>query len=91
MVVILESVIDILNCVYVNKNIFNFDKNVCVIMLEFFVRYMDIFEKNLSCKNKFRNLFFYCGLDNMLVVLLENDIIVLFDEMFECGIYIFGL
>lgn len=43
LVVILESVIDILNCIYENRKIFNFNKSVCVKMLEYFVRYIDIF------------------------------------------------
>lgn len=91
LVATLESAIDTLNCVYVNKNTLNLDKNACATMLEFFVRHMDIFEKNPSCKNKLRNLPFYCGLDNTLVALSENDIIVLPEEMPECGIHTFGL
>lgn len=86
LVVILESVIDILNCIYENRKIFNFNKSVCVKMLEYFVRYIDIFEKNLSCKEKFWDLLLYCSLDNKFMVLLRNEIIVLFEEMFESGL-----
>lgn len=59
-------------------------------MLEFFVRYMDILKKYNDCKIKFWCLFFYCGLVDSFMILLEKDIIVLFDKMFVDGFYEFG-
>lgn len=91
LVATLESAIDTLNCVYENRKTLNLKKNACAKMLQYFVRHIDIFEKTPSCKEKLRNLPFYCSLDNKLIALSRNEIIVLPEEMPECGLQTFGL
>lgn len=59
-------------------------------MLYFFVRYIEILRKDINCRKKFRCLFFYCGLVDGLIILLEIDIVVLFGEIFGYGFYEFG-
>lgn len=54
------------------------------------MRYIDILKKNLNCRMKFWCLFFYCGLVDGLIILLEIDIVVLFGEIFGYGFYEFG-
>lgn len=61
-------------------------------MLYFFVRYIEILRKDINCRKKFRCLFFYCGLVDRFMILLENYlyVIVIFDDMLYCGLVEFG-
>lgn len=91
MVVFVESVLDILDCVYFNRMDLYVENILCVKILDFFVWYMDVLKKNLICWDKLRCLLFYCGLDDEFKLLLEFEIIVLFLEMFIDGLNVFEL
>lgn len=91
LVATLESAIDTLNCIYENRKTLNLNKSACAKMLEYFVRHIDIFQKNPSCKEKLRDLPLYCSLDNKLMALSRKEIIVLPEEMPEDGLQTFGL
>lgn len=61
-------------------------------MLFFFVRYYEILKEIIDCRKKLRCLLFYCGLVDMFMILLEEDIdvIVVFKKMFFDGFVEFG-
>lgn len=85
LVVIVDNVLDILDCVYFNRMSFNFDESVCVVMVDFFIRYIEKIKNNVVFIMKLRCLFFYYGLVDRFIILLEREIYVLLDEMFDEG------
>lgn len=48
-----------------------------MIMLYFFVRYYELLRKNIDCRKKLKCLLFFCGLVDIFMILLEEDVIVI--------------